>query len=253
MTTMLRPRNLLIALTCAVVVAGLAGCDASITPSSVSAHVSTSPVQPSPPAAATSACAALGGAIDANQTCHVQSATAAYKIDMSISLDYPDPQGVTGFLRQDRDQFVSWVAQYGQADGRDRPFEYRVTAKTYHSGTPTSGTQSLVVEIDNDTGFAHQGHPNTTFQAFNYDLAKHAPITFHTLFKPGTKPLEVLNPIVQRELGAQAEDLGMHAYQNFAITDNAVIFFFDQDQVVHDSGGPHRVSVPRAELLPLLA
>ena len=29
---------------------------------------------------------------------------------------------------------------------------------------------------------------------------KHAPITIDTLFKPDTKPLEVLNPIVQREL-----------------------------------------------------
>src|ERR1700722_10149416 len=100
MTTRLGPRKLLIALTSAAVVAGLAGCDASIT-----AHQTTSST-----AGATSACVTLGGTVDAKQNCHVESATAAYKIDMSVPLDYPDPQTVTDFLRQDRDQFVSWVA-----------------------------------------------------------------------------------------------------------------------------------------------
>jgi Protein of unknown function (DUF3298) len=256
MTTMLRQRNLLIALTSAAVIAGVAGCDASITAHQIrssTAGATTSPAPPAPPAGASSACAALGGTIDAKQTCRVQSATATYKIDMSFPLDYPDPQAVTGFLTQDRERFVNWVAQYGQRDARDRPFVYRVTAKTYRSGTPILGTQSLVLEIDNDTGFAHQGHPDTTFQAFNYDLGKHVPITFDTLFKPGTKPLEVLNPIVQRKFDALPDDLDVHAYQNFAITDDAVIFFFGQDQVVHDNGGPHQISVPRAVLQPLLA
>jgi hypothetical protein len=132
-----------------------------------------------------------------------------------------------------------------------------VTAKTFRSGTPTSGTQSLVLDIDDDTGAAHQGHPNTWFKAFNYDLAKHAPITFETLFKPGTDPLAVLNPIVQQKFGAHPEtpvgDLDANTYKNFAITDDAVIFFFAQDQVIPDNNGPHRLSVPRTELAPVLA
>jgi hypothetical protein len=32
-----------------------------------------------------------------------------------------------------------------------------------------------------------------------------------------------------------------------------VIFFFGQDDVVRDNNGPHQVSVPRADLAPLLA
>jgi hypothetical protein len=50
--------------------------------------------------------------------------------------------------------------------------------------------------MGSDTGI----HPVTTYRALNYDLGKHAPITFDTLFKPGTQPLEVLNPIIQRQL-----------------------------------------------------
>jgi len=110
-----------------------------------------------------------------------------------------------------------------------------------------------VFEISEDSGAAHQGHPNTTFNALNYDLAKQAPITFDTLFKPGTNPLEVLNPIVQRELDAPAENLEVRAYQNFALTDDAVIFFFGENHVVPDNNGPHKVSVSRAELASVLA
>ena len=42
--------------------------------------------------------------------------------------------------------------------------------------------------------------PDTFFDALNYDLGTHAAITFDTLFNPGTQPLDVLNPIVLREL-----------------------------------------------------
>jgi hypothetical protein len=40
---------------------------------------------------------------------------------------------------------------------------------------------------------------------------------------------------------------------NFALTDDAVIFFFGQDDVIVDNDGPHHVSVPRTDLASLLA
>jgi hypothetical protein len=211
---------------------------------------------PAPAAGADTACASLGGTVFADQTCHVHSATSRYTLDMSFPLDYPDQQALTDVLTQDRDEFVDWIAKT-RGDGRNRPYLHDVTAKTYRSGPPASGTQSLVLEIDDDTGAAHEGHPNTWFRALNYDLTKRAPITYDTLFKPGTKPLEVLNPIVQREFATRSympvRDLDATTYRNFAITDDAVIFFFGEDQVVPDHNGPHEISVPRSELASLLA
>ena len=68
------------------------------------------------------------------------------------------------------------------------------------------------------------------------------------------RSLEVLTPIVQRKFGALPfGEPGMDAYQNFAITDDAVIFFFNQGQVLAQLDGPQQVSVPRAELASLLA
>jgi hypothetical protein len=209
-----------------------------------------------PTASAQSACADLGGTVDSDQICQVHFTTSDYAFDMSLPLDYPDQQAVIGYLKQDRADFVDWFTKFGK-DGRDRPYMHAVTAKTYRSGTSNSGTRSLVLDIDDDTGAAHQGHPNTWFKAFNYDLSKHAPITFDTLFKPGTDPLAVLNPMVQSKFGTHPETpiggLDANTYQSFAITDDSVIFFFGQDQVMPGNSGPHQISVARSELASLLA
>jgi hypothetical protein len=263
-------RRLIAALVLLLVAAsGVSGCSATsqspratapttsiahqTTSAAASAAPTTSPVPPSVAAQGQSACTDLNGTVRPDQTCHVHAATSTYQLDMTFPLDYPDMRAVTDFLKKDRDSFLDWVANIGPSQKRGRPYLYDLTARTFRSGSPESGTQSLVLEIDNDTGLAHEGHPNTTFQAFNFDLGKRVPISFDTEFKPGTKPLEVLNPIVRRELHAPTADLDETKYQNFAITDDAVIFFFGQDQVVPDNAGPHKVTVPRAKLAALLA
>jgi hypothetical protein len=210
-----------------------------------------------PNASAQSACDGLGGTVDANQVCQVHSITPAYTIDMSVPLDYPDQQALIDSLTKDRADFLDWIAKFAPKDARNRAYMHDVSATTYRSGTPDTGTQSLVLKINDDTGLTHEDHPGTSYEAFNYDLGKQAPITFDTLFKPGAKPLDVLNPIVEREYGkhsyAPVQDLDASTYRNFAITDDAVIFFFGEDQVVMDNNGPHQISVPRSELAELLA
>jgi hypothetical protein len=246
-------RSMLFAIAAVAMVAGAAGCGTSNTAHQTTSTVASAKTTTSAAAQGQSACAELNGTVGPDQICHVHSATSAYTIDMSFPLDYPDMRAVTDFLKHDRDDFLDWVARFGPTDRRGRPYLYDVTADTYRSGSPESGTQSLVLSIDDDTGFAHEGHPNTTFRAFNFDFAKRAPITFDTLFKPGSKPLEVLNPIVKRELKAPTAGLNEKKYQNFALTNDAVIFFFGQDQVVQDNSGPKQVEVPRSELASLLA
>jgi hypothetical protein len=205
-----------------------------------------------PDAGAQSGCDALGGTVDANQVCQVHTTTATYTMDMSVPLDYPDQQAVFDYLAQGSADFVDWIAKFAP-DGRNRPHTHEVTAKTYRS----AGTQSLVLTTNDDTGLSHEDHPGTSYQAFNYDLSKQTPVTFETLFRPGADPLAVLNPIVKREFGKHSstpvQDLDAATYRNFALTDDAVIFFFGEDQVVADNNGPYQISVPRSDLAPMLA
>ncbi len=246
-------RSTLFAIAVAATIAGAAGCGTSSTAQQTASMTPSARATTSVAGQGDSACTDLGGTVGPDRNCHVHAATPTYQIDMSFPLDYPDMRAVADFLKHDRDAFLDWVTKFGPSEKRGRPYLFAVTALTYRSGTRESGTQSLVLTIDNDTGLAHQGHPNTTFKAFNFDLGKRAPITFDTLFKQGTKPLDVLNPIVRRELDAPSADLDEQKYQNFAITDKAVIFFFGQDQVVADNSGGHDVTVSRAELASLLA
>ena len=233
----------------AAVIVGAAGCRTSSGPTnSTASATATTPSAQTP-------CGNLGGTLDAKQTCQVHNATPTYKLDFQFPVDYPDQQVVTDFLTRRRNDFIDWTGQ-NPLRGRPIPYQLNIIGKEYRSGAPPSGTQSLVFEIGDDTGV----HPVTTFKAFNYDLAKHAAITFDTLFKPGTDPLAVLKPIVQGELdkhGATGsltlDELGVDAYQNFAITDDAVIFFFNQDGLLPHEKGSLKVTVPRTELAPLLA
>jgi hypothetical protein len=249
----LRWGSALVAIAAAAVIASAAGCGTLSIEHRTASTTASREGSTSVAAQPQSVCADLNGTVGTNKVCHVRSATSTYKIEMSFPIDYPEMSAVTAFLKRDRDAFIDWVATFGPRGRRNRPYQYVVTAKAYRSGRPDFRTQSLVLEIDNDTGFAHEGHPDTTFQAFNFDLAKHVPIRFDTLFKPGTRPLELLNPIVRGELDAPSADLDEKTYRNFAITDDAVIFFFGQDQVVQDNRGPHKVAVPRIELASLLA
>ncbi len=239
--TAMTTRHALIALTSAVVVLGAAACGTSNTPIAI-----TTPGQPTPVGVARSACTDLGGAIDSNRICNVHDAKPGYVVSFTFPDDYPDQQAVTAALTKQRDQFVELV---GERPTRDRPYELTITGTAYRS--EASGTQSLVFKEFNDTGGAH---PETYYEALDYDVGKGVPITLDTLFKPGTDPVGVLDPIVAPELakrvGGDANDnvVGAEVYQNFAITDDAVIFFIGQGMWLIEAAGPQEVSVPRAQL-----
>jgi hypothetical protein len=113
-----------------------------------------------------------------------------------------------------------------------------------------------VLTLDHDTGAAHEGHPETVFESFTYDLATRRPITYETLFKPDADVVSVLGPKVtklyDRPINRPAK-LSLSDFRSFALTDDAVIFFFAEGQLMADNTGPRRLTVPRSELAPLLA
>ena len=141
---------------------------------------------------------------------------------MTYPADYPDQQALTDFLTQNRDGFVN-VAQTSGA--RDVPYQMEVTAEQFHSGQPPHGTQSVMLKVFEDLGGAR---PSTSYKGFNYDVAGRQPVTFDNLFAPGSKPLDAIYPIVQREVGqnglgtaiSPGTGLDPTHYQNFAITDD---------------------------------
>jgi uncharacterized protein DUF3298 len=205
-----------------------------------------------PMAKAQPACGQLGGTVDPSQVCHVRSTTSTYTINVEFPVDYPDQQPVADYLTQLRNDFVKF-SQLPAARDWPEPYQLVGEGKTYRSAS----TQSLVLRMGQDA----EPHPVAWFKAFNYDLNKRVPITFDTLFKPGSNPLDIVYPSVLRTVQARSGSaaptvnggLDVSNYQNFAITDDAVIFYFSQGQVLSHADGEFEVPVPRADLASVLA
>ena len=206
-------------------------------------------------AQAQSPCSDMNGSLDKN-VCHVHATTDTYTFDATFPVDYANMAPMIDYLTQTRDGFINVSQMPGS---RNLPYELDAHAVEYHSGTPPHGTQSVVFKIFQDVGGAH---PVTWYKAFNYNLDSGQPITLDTLFKPGSNPLTVIFPIVQRELArqtgqpvsiSQGDGMDPSHYQNFAITDDEVIFFFSQGELLPSVAGTNEVHVPRSAIGPLLA
>ena len=192
-------------------------------------------------------CGALGGAV-VDGSCRVTATTADYTLDVTFPLDYPDEQAVVDYLSQTKAGFIN-VAEIPET--RNRPYEMDVTAQSFGSAR----TRSAVLKLFQDVGSAH---PTTWYKSFTVDVDTNQPVTFGTAFPPGA--LQQIFPIVKRELETQTglagsisagDGLDPSRYQNFAITDDSVIFFFGRAELLPSYADATSVAIPRGEIPPL--
>ena len=200
-------------------------------------------------------CADLKG-IDTGSVCQIQQSDPAYKLNISFPTDYPDQKSLGDYLTQARDGFLN-VAK--SSAPRDVPYELDITSTNYGSAIPPRGTQAVVLKTYQNVGGAH---PETLFKAFNWDQSYRKPITYDTLWQPTAVPLPVVFPIVQSELQKQtgqqtliAPSAGLDPinYQDFAVTNDGVIFFFSQGELLPEAAGATQVLVPRPAIDLMLA
>lgn len=199
-------------------------------------------------------CAHLSGVVEANNICHVTASTKSYTLDLQFPLNYADEQSVIDYITQNRDGFVNVAQTPGPRGSR---YEMDVSSQWFTSSTPAPGTQSVVLKLFQDVGGAH---PVTWYKTFNYSLVQRREITFDTLFAPWSNPLVTVFPIVQRELERQTglvgtislgDGLDPRHYQNFAISDDSVTFFFSQGELLSSEAGAIAATVPRNAMPPL--
>jgi len=114
-----------------------------------------------------------------------------------------------------------------------------------------------VLKLFQDLGGAH---PSNWYKAFNFNLGVRQPITFDNLFASGSTPLDSIFPLVQRDLERQTSlgaaippstGLDSSHYQNFAITDDQLIFYFAQGEMLPAVAGTAQAAVPRNAIPPL--
>lgn len=192
--------------------------------------------------------------VDVNQMCHFDASGPLSDISMVFPANYPDEQTMIGYLTKADDDFRN---ARGPLNTLKTPTALKVTGNRYSSGPPATGTQSVVTEVYQNLGAAH---PLVWYKSFNYNLANQQPITFDALFQPGTQPLQAILPIVQKTLADRyrakvsippATGLEPANYQSFAITNDAIMFFFDQN-ALQPAMEATQVSVPRSAIAQII-
>lgn len=196
-------------------------------------------------------CGTLNGAV-VDGACRVSETTPGYTLDLRFPLDYPGEAAIIDYLGQTKAGFLNIADDPEIPETRGRPYELDGTADSYQSAQ----TRSVVLTLFQNVGGAH---PTTWYKAFTYDLKHDRPVTFDSLFAPDADALAAISPIVQRELEAKSglavidgDATDPAHYQNFAITDDAVIFFFGRGELLPSYAGATSVSMPRNAIPPLL-
>lgn len=193
-------------------------------------------------------CADLSGVLDGGGMCRISATDPGYTLNITYPVDYPDQDGVVDYIRQTRDGFLNVAKAPGP---HEMPYELETTATEYTSALPPRGSQSVVFKTYQGVGGAH---PLTFYKSFNWDQTFRKPITAASLFREGTQPFPLIYPVVLVELTKQlgqpvdippSVGLDPSKYENFAITNDAIIFFFDQGEILPEAAGALEVVVPR--------
>ena len=200
-------------------------------------------------------CADLKG-VDTGQACQIQLSDPAYNVKISFPSSYPDTKSIADYISQTRDGFLN-VAK--SSTPRDVPYELDITSTTYESAVPPRGSQAVVLQTYQNSGGPH---PEISYKSFDWDQAYRKAITFDTLWRANANPLPIVYPIVQADVQKQlgqpvpipsSAGLDPANYQNFAITNDGVIFFFSQGTLLPEAAGAVQVLVPRAAIDSMLA
>jgi hypothetical protein len=205
-------------------------------------------------------CADLKGG-NAGSTCEIQLSDPGYNVNISIPNGYPDQKSLTDYISATRDTFLN-VAK--SSAPRTAPYELTISSANYGSAIPPRGTQAVVLKVVQNVG---TGQPQTTYKAFNWDQSYRKPIVYapaadDTKTTPLWRvddPLKTVFPIVQAELQKQGIEVSPVAgrdpmsYQEFAVTNDGVIFFFSQGVLLPPGAAATQVLVPRSAIDPMLA
>lgn len=200
-------------------------------------------------------CADLKGT-NTGTVCQIQVVDPGYTINISVPSNWPDMKSVAEFVSKTRDSFLN-TAKSSQP--RSAPYSLEITPTNYSSLVPPRGQISVVLKVYQNVGAAH---PQTSFKSFVWDQTYRKPVTFETLWVAESDPLPTVFPVVQADLQKQAGQpvpiapaagLDPANYQNFALTNDGVIFFFSQGTLLPEAAGATQVMVPRSVIDPLLA
>jgi hypothetical protein len=237
-------------------------------------------------------CADLKGG-NTGRTCEIQLADTGYNVDISIPLDYPDQKSVADYIAQTRDGFLNVAKSSAPRDTpyelNIKPTEYNsavpprgtqaVVFKVYQN-VGGAHPQTMYKAFNWDQSYrkaiiwtaAPDDKTSTPLWRVDDPLKTVAPIVQAELQKqlapppppaappaqpgqaPATTPTSTTTPPPPPPLPISPAALyNPNNYQNFAVVNDGVIFFFDQGALLPEAAGALQVLVPRSAIDPMIA
>jgi len=188
---------------------------------------------------------------------------AAIEIDIHYPLELADGRLMEETIDADlldlQTEYLRNFAEYGLNYSVGQPWGLHVDYETF---VFSPDVLTLKFTIADYTGGAHG---NSYFKTFIFDLAGNRELTLAGLFQPGVDPLETLAPLVYDLALAQMGEMSTlewiatgtaplpENYQSYALTPDALGFFFPPYQLAAYAGGPQTISLPWSALADVLA
>ncbi|KAA0112395.1 RsiV family protein [Mycolicibacterium sp. P1-5] len=237
-------------------------------------------------------CADLKGA-NTGSSCEIQLSDPAYSVDISIPLDYPDQKSVADYVSQARDAFIntakSGAPSSTPAKLSIKPAEYNSAVPPRGTQAVVFTVNQNVGGTQQPTTYKAFNWDQSYRKAITYTAAPDDKL--NTPLWRVDDPLKTVAPIVQSQLQQQLAPPPPAApptppaqpgqpvtttptstpppptplpfvptalynaanYQNFAVVNDGVMFFFDQGTLLPASAGALHVLVPRSAIDPMIA
>jgi hypothetical protein len=237
-------------------------------------------------------CAELKGG-NTGTTCEIQLSDPAYTVNISIPLDYPDQKSVADYIAQTRDGFLNVAKSGAPRDTpyelEITPTEYNsaipprgsqaLVFKVYQN-VGGAHPQTMYKAFNWDQSYrkaiiwtaAPDDKNNTPLWRVDDPLKTVAPIVQAELQKQLAPPAPPAAPPAQPGQTptttptttsttppppplpiSPAALYNADNYQNFAVVNDGVIFFFDQGALLPEAAGALQVLVPRSQIDPMIA
>lgn len=195
------------------------------------------------------------------------------EISFTINVAYPTEvtnynfarQTVEDYFNERRTEFWSFANDMDFTFGFLAPWSLDISYTTYHYSDTVLSLQF------SESVYTGGAHPNLLFRTFTFDLANETVLSLDDLFPPENQPFATLQPLVQAALESQfIERVGTisdfdtdwiregtgedpYNYRNFALTEDALVLFFEPYQVAPYAAGPFTVEISLSDLSAILA
>ncbi len=211
-------------------------------------------------------CTMIGGVYDAERERCVFTVGLDIQIDLPLDVkaDYPMmAEALDEIVNTNTSTFLQYFAESAMLYATP-PWSLYMQYAVYQQtpATPTEFSPEIVSVVYSIYSYTGGANGSGFYQTLVYDVTNQLPLTLDDVLVEGYLP--ALSALVREKLLVQLADMSDQTFidfgagedpnnfRSFALTQDELIFFFDEYQVAPGAAGPQELHIPLAELTDLI-